>query len=420
MEAPNAAQAVQVTISSTFVPPTISSPAPLYDASGHPQADTNGARASITESHRESVHFRDSITIADRLSRIGSRLGDKEASSPVQAIKPAPLKKFQHQFWDPEVLALRRIYGKIMIRIVVLLVLFMWVTIPVYFGSLASQANHVPQMHGWLVNFDEGGELGRHLEETFTAISLGQTNIGKAHLRWDLKNRTDLNGIEDVAYAVEEDHAWAAIVVNFNATNNLIEARATGDASYNASSAITFLYNQARNEVAANNYIVPYTVTQLQESLARFSQNFTAEYMRTLQGTGSLNSTNARPGLDQVIQFASQAPQTLSQPFWFTLDNVRPYTAPVAGAVLLIGSIYICIFSYVWLFPRISAASANPSTTRFIVTLTNAAAREIIGPFLTTKSYIIMRIVVPLCAYLPLSFSYAMISLPFHLPFGAK
>lgn len=52
--------------------------------------------------------------------------------------------------------------------------------------------------------------------------------------------------------------------------------------------------------------------------------------------------------------------------------------------------------------------------------MTNFPARQMIAKYLTLRSYLTMRVVVPLVLYIPLSFSFAMISLPFHLPFGAK
>ena len=52
--------------------------------------------------------------------------------------------------------------------------------------------------------------------------------------------------------------------------------------------------------------------------------------------------------------------------------------------------------------------------------MANATARTYIQPYLTLPSYLAVRIIYPLLAYIPLSLSYAMISLPFKLPFGAK
>ena len=52
--------------------------------------------------------------------------------------------------------------------------------------------------------------------------------------------------------------------------------------------------------------------------------------------------------------------------------------------------------------------------------MAHSTARTFIEPFLTFSSYVRVRIFVPLAVYFPLSLSYAMVSLPFKLPFGAK
>lgn len=77
------------------------------------------------------------------------------------------------------------------------------------------------------------------------------------------------------------------------------------------------------------------------------------------------------------------------------------YSAPVATAILLVGSIYIIIFS-------------------FVITMTGFAVRAPIEPFLTTSQLLLLRLFAPLAFYLPISFSYAMVSLAFKVPFQAK
>lgn len=82
------------------------------------------------------------------------------------------------------------------------------------------------------------------------------------------------------------------------------------------------------------------------------------------------------------------------------MDNLRPYDHPVAQAITLVGLMLMPIFS-------------------FIMTMTNNAVREVIAPFLTTRAYIIYRLVSPVCLYLPVSFFFCMVNLPFKVHFGA-
>lgn len=119
-----------------------------------------------------------------------------------------------------------------------------------------------------------------------------------------------------------------------NASNHLAVARQNGDASYNASTAISVYYAQARNEIAVGSYVLPIVQPLLGGILARFNARSVAEYIGAING----NAT--------ALQLLSQAPQTLSQPIWYTMFNLRPYTVQVASAVTLVGHIYVIIFAY--------------------------------------------------------------------------
>lgn len=62
----------------------------------------------------------------------------------------------------------------------------------------------------------------------------------------------------------------------------------------------------------------------------------------------------------------------------------------------------------------------RPVLMRASKVMAHSTARTFVEPFLTYRSYIRVRIFIPLAVYLPLSLSYAMVSLPFKLPFDAK
>jgi hypothetical protein len=47
-------------------------------------------------------------------------------------------------------------------------------------------------------------------------------------------------------------------------------------------------------------------------------------------------------------------------------------------------------------------------------------ARTFVEPYLTFTSYLTLRILCPILAYIPLSLSYALIQLPFNLPFESR
>lgn len=322
---------------------------------------------------------------------LGHRMAEDEAQA------PAGPRKFQHGFWDKEVAHLRQIYFKILGMTVVLLVVAMWLFFSIYWGSLGETAEHVPNLKGYVINRDGSngeGALGQAIVAAFEANSRGEGVGPNQHLTWTVVDSSSLPSNDDVAFAVVDEEVWAAVVVNPDATSILTSSRTSGNSSYDPRTAVTFYYNQGRNEIAANSFIVPYTTALLQSTLTAFNAKTNAQYF------ASLNS-GADDARQQALVAISQAPQTVSQPFSYMAVNLRPYTKTASQAVLLVGQIYVIILA-------------------FIITMTHDFARGIISPFLRFKSYARMRLFVPLVAYIPLSFSYAMVNLPFKITFDAK
>ncbi|KAG8735473.1 hypothetical protein FRC10_010470 [Ceratobasidium sp. 414] len=292
------------------------------------------------------------------------------------------LEKFAHTIFDPKIAHLRAIYIKIMGTTLALTIIMMWICLPVYWGSLTHSATHAPSLKAWVIDRD-GGEIGQAVVQGLIATT--QTGT-KQHLDW---RRVPADKVSDIGAAVVDEQAWAAVVVNANASARLAAARAFGDSSYDPMSAITFYYAQARNEQATGTYVNPLITAALTQILQTYNAKSAAAYLTSVIGNAA------------ALQALASAPQTMTSGAWWTTENLRPYNAPVATAITFVGQIYLCIFA-------------------FIMTMTNDAARGVLGPFLKLRSYLWLRILVPLGIYLPLSLAFTMVSLPFHAPFGAK
>ncbi|CAE6496300.1 unnamed protein product [Rhizoctonia solani] len=294
---------------------------------------------------------------------------------------PAP-EKFAHTVFDPKIAHLRKIYTKIILATLALTIITMWICLPVYWGSLARTNTHAPSLKMWVMDRD-GGEIGQTVVQGLLVTTQSET---KQHLGW---LQVPGDHVDNVGDAIVDEQAWGAVVINPGASARLAAARATGNSSYSPMSAITFYYAQARNEQATGSYVNPLTTQALTQILQQYNARSAASYLASISGNAS------------ALQAVTSAPQTLTSGVWWTIENLRPYNAPVATALTLVGQIYLCIFA-------------------FILTMSNDAARGILGPFLRLRSYLILRLAVPLVLYLPLSLSFAMVSLPFHAPFGAK
>ncbi|RSH94790.1 hypothetical protein EHS25_004596 [Saitozyma podzolica] len=335
---------------------------------------------SSTSTHRPTVELKaDEASQATKMAQNGH---NGMPSSPASASSPGSrtmkLKHVSNEFWSPQMKPLRKVVFKILGLSTTLIILVMWACLPFYWGSMWKANRYTNKLTVRVINYDEGA-IGSFISSAL----LNQTNLGYFYT-----SPSEFPTDEDVANDIVEEGAWGAIVIQQSATSNLLAARQIGNSSYNGTSAVNVYYVQARNEAAVNGYLVPYIQQELGAIVARASAASAAQYLASVAG----NAT--------AINLLAQAPTTVSNSVWYTLVNLRPDTQPVAGAILLVGLIYLLIFS-------------------FVITLNNSACRDLIGPYLTTRSYLIYRLVVPFSLYLPVSFLYAMVSLPFDVHFGA-
>jgi hypothetical protein len=145
-----------------------------------------------------------------------------------------------------------------------------------------------------------------------------------------------------VRQAIYDEKAWAAIIINPNATALLQEAVNIGNASYDPMGVAQVVYVEARDEQTLDNYIVP----QLQQ----FQTQVTSSFGRMWAGQVLLRaSTDA-----SVLTNIQAAPQAVSPAIGFSTFNLRPFFPPTATPAITIGLIYLIIiafFSYTFYLP---------------------------------------------------------------------
>lgn len=124
-------------------------------------------------------------------------------------------------------------------------------------------------------------------------------------------------------------------------------------------SAISVYFAQGRNEIATGSYILPITQQVLLQTTSRISTQAAAQYLPSIAGN------------ETAIAALTRAPQTISNPIYFQLFNLRPYTSQVAGAITLVGFIYVIILRLVFLV-LLQIPPAHP----FIASLSPCPALE--------------------------------------------
>ena len=147
------------------------------------------------------------------------------------------------------------------------------------------------------------------------------------HLGYEVRPPSMFNNDPmQVRQAVYNQDAWAAVIINSNATALLRAAVATGNTSYDPLGAAQVVYVQARDETTTNNYIIP-TLDSLQTTLtSMFGEMWTQMVLQ--------NASDPT-----VLANIQKVPQALSPAIGFSIFNLRPFTPAVATPAVTIGLI---------------------------------------------------------------------------------
>ena len=196
-----------------------------------------------------------------------------------------------------------------------------------------------------------------------------------------------------VRQAVYDERAWAAIIINANATALLQRAVTNGNATYDPLGAAQIVYVEARDETTLGNYVLP--------QIQKFESMVTATVGKMWAGN-VFNMASNNPSILTNIQ---AAPQAVTPAIGFSIFNLRPLYPPVATPAITIGLIYLIIISF------FSFSFYLPHHMKFVSSPGH--------PPLKFYQLIIWRWLATILAYFFLSLVYSLISLAFQTPFSA-
>ena len=147
------------------------------------------------------------------------------------------------------------------------------------------------------------------------------------HLGYEVRSPSMFNNDPmQVRQSVYNQDAWAAIIINSNATALLRAAIATGNTTYDPLGAAQVIYVQARDETTVNNYIVP-TLNILETTItSMFGEMWTQMVLQ--------NASDPT-----VLANIQKVPQALSPAIGFSVFNLRPFTPATATPAVTIGLI---------------------------------------------------------------------------------
>ena len=192
-----------------------------------------------------------------------------------------------------------------------------------------------------------------------------------------------------VRQAVYDFKAYAAIMINANATALLRAAIETGNASYDPLGACQVIWLEARDQDTYYDYVLPELSTLETEITSKFGKMWTSMVLRNT----SISLSNMQA-----------APQALSPAIGFSQYSLRPFNPPVVTPAVTIGLIYLIIiafFSFSFFLPiymKLVTPQGHPPI-----------------PF---WQLIVVRWCGTNAAYFFMSATYSLISLAFQIPFS--
>ncbi|KAJ5819577.1 hypothetical protein N7474_005168 [Penicillium riverlandense] len=311
----------------------------------------------------------------------------------VEKLEGSPQPPAPVSFFDPALKEVRRRVFVQWSRTVLILCVFVLTVLSLFWGSQYRVEDRFRALKVWVVDFD--GQIDPYVTNdaivgpvvTDVTRQTLQSNIRS--LGYIIKSPADFGHDPwAVRQSVYDEHAYAAIIVNPNATSLLRAAVASGNATYDPTGAIQIVILSARDQNSYPTYIQP-QISTLQSAIL---QEFGPRWARELVSQQSSTSLSKVP------------PQAVNPGIGFTNIDLRPFVPFVAVPSVTIGLIYLIIISF-FNFP-------------FLMPIHTLFMKPEGHPPLKVTHWIIWRICSAILAYFFLSLFYSFVSLGFQIPFN--
>lgn len=248
--------------------------------------------------------------------------------------KPQPVG-----FWDHRLKHVRREAFSKWILTTAILMAFILGCLSLYWAVFYSVTDNLPALVIYVVDFD--GRVAPYdnvqplVGPLITGLTEQMVNSNKPHLGYTIVEPSVFgNDPIQVRQAVYDWEAWAAIVINPNATSLLLSAVQTGNASYDPSGACQLIYQDARDDTNWYDFISPQITMFQTQATTLVGETFTGQVLNNA-------TTNSA-----LLANAARVPQALSPAIGFSMYNLRPFYPYTAIPAVSIGLIYLIIVSF--------------------------------------------------------------------------
>jgi Protein of unknown function (DUF3533) len=131
----------------------------------------------------------------------------------------------------------------------------------------------------------------------------------------------------EVRRQVFAEKAWAAVIVNANASALLRQAIAEGNSTYDPNGAAQIITITARQESTSYNYVQPGLSQLTTEITGMFGAMWIPTVLQQISGSSTIAAN------------AAKVPQAINPGMGFTMIDLRPFYNPVATPAVTVGLI---------------------------------------------------------------------------------
>lgn len=273
---------------------------------------------------------------------------------------------------------------------------FILAVLSIYWGVLFRVEENLSSLVVWVVDFDSQVSpyssvtpiVGPQIVSAAEALVAPSGQLGWTSLPASTFNYDPMA----VRQAIYDEKAWAAVIINANATALLQDAVQNGNSSYDPKGSAQVIYVEARDDTTVDTYMLPL--------IEEFEQDVSATF-GTMWAGKALAMAASNSSIMSAIQ---RAPQAINPAIGFSTFNLRPFLPPVAEPAISIGLIYLIIISF------FSFGFYMPTHMKFL----SPSHRP-----LHFYQLIIYRWITTMLVYMILSLSYSLISLAFQISFSS-
>lgn len=303
-------------------------------------------------------------------------------------------------FWDKSLKSVRLDVFKNVALTTLILCVFILTILSLYWAVLFHAEQNSKALKIWVVDFDS--QVAPYTSTTplvgpqLVQAALMQNEM-PSHLGFQSRAISDFGSDPmEVRRQIYDQKAWAAIIVNANATTLLREAVNSGNASFDPLGIAQIIYVQARDETTYDQYVTP----MLNKFQTEFTSMFGEQWAKQVLQNASSDAT--------LLANIQNAPQAVNPAVGFSMFNLRPFTPAAATPSVTIGLIYLIIIAF------FSFSFYMPHHMKFLTPSSKTSKKTLKFPQL-----IIWRIFVSFTAYFFLSLFYSFVSLAFQINFTA-